>query len=140
MAKLPPSTHIDEQGLRQRVGDEAYYVLRQQGTERPFSGRFHAHFEDGLYSCAACGNPLFTSDVKFDAGCGWPSFMAPVSEQALTTHRDMSHGMVRIEVRCGRCGSHQGHVFDDGPGPNGLRYCINSVAIDFEPADDDQAE
>lgn len=130
---LPPNPHIDDHDLRQRLGDDAYRVLRCQGTERPFSGRYHDHQDSGIYSCAACGQALFRSDMKFDAGCGWPSFMEPLSPDSLSTHRDVSHGMVRIEVRCGRCGSHQGHVFDDGPGPRGLRYCINSVAIDFSP-------
>ncbi|TVR40496.1 MAG: peptide-methionine (R)-S-oxide reductase [Planctomycetota bacterium] len=132
MTSLPPSPFCDDEELRQRLGDEAYFVLRQQGTERPFSGRYYQHAEAGLYRCAACGQALFRSDAKFDAGCGWPSFMEPVSPDALTTHRDASHGMLRIEVRCGRCGSHHGHVFDDGPGPRGLRYCINSVCLDFE--------
>jgi peptide-methionine (R)-S-oxide reductase len=131
MAQLPPSDKINEDELRARVGDLAYDVLRNQGTERPFTSELSAKFDKGHYYCAACGHHLFTSDEKFDAGCGWPSFMTPVSDDALTTHKDISHGMVRLEVRCANCGSHQGHVFDDGPGPTGQRYCINGVAIAF---------
>ena len=134
MAQLPPSDKFDEDELRQRVGDLAYDVLRNQGTERPFTSELNAHFEKGNYYCSACGHHLFASDEKFDAGCGWPSFMTPVNDEALTTHKDTSHGMIRLEVRCANCGSHQGHVFDDGPGPTGQRFCINGVAIDFQPS------
>lgn len=130
--RLPPSPHVDEDELKARVGPAAYHVLREQGTEPPFSGQYHNQVTPGLYRCKACGHPLFRGEDQYVAGCGWPSFTDPVDEQAVTTHRDISHGMVRTEVRCARCGSHQGHVFDDGPGPNGLRYCINSISIQHE--------
>lgn len=103
-----------------------------KGTERAFSGKYNLHFEDGLYKCRACGSELFTSDSKFESGCGWPSFDQQVSPEAVVTFRDTSHGMIRVEILCGRCGSHLGHVFDDGPTETGLRYCVNSVSIDFD--------
>lgn len=111
---------------------EQYRVLRQAGTEPPFSGEYTDATDEGLYRCAACGNPLFRSDAKYHSGCGWPSFYEPVSPDAVEV-LDTSHGMVRTEIRCGRCGSHLGHVFTDGPQPTGLRYCMNSVALDFAP-------
>jgi peptide-methionine (R)-S-oxide reductase len=112
---------------------EQYRVLRQSGTEPPFSGEYTDATADGVYRCAACGNPLFRSDAKYHSGCGWPSFYEPLSPDAVEEVLDMSHGMVRTEIRCGRCGSHLGHVFTDGPQPTGLRYCMNSVALDFAP-------
>lgn len=117
------------------LSDEEYRVMRKKGTERPFSGQYDQHFEKGVYSCRACNAPLFTSEHKFDAGCGWPSFDKDIVEGAITTHRDLSLGMVRTEICCAKCGSHLGHVFDDGPTPTGLRYCVNSVSLSFE---DDQ--
>lgn len=109
-----------------------YYVLRKKGTERAFSGKYNNHKEKGVYTCAACGNEVFTSDTKFDSGTGWPSFFRPVSSKSVRELKDRSMGMVRTEVVCGRCGGHLGHVFDDGPKPTGLRYCLNSVALDFK--------
>jgi peptide-methionine (R)-S-oxide reductase len=124
-----------ENEWQKQLGPEEYRVLRKKGTEHAFSGKYNLHFEEGLYKCRACGNELFTSDSKFESGCGWPSFDRQVSPEAVVKTRDISHGMVRVEILCGRCGSHLGHVFDDGPTETGLRYCVNSVSIDF---DDDQ--
>ena len=118
---------------RQQLTPEQYYVTRAHGTERAFSGPFWNEKRVGMYSCVCCGAPLFDSETKFDSGTGWPSYYRPISEGAVDTEEDRSHGMIRTEVLCSRCGGHLGHVFPDGPEPTGRRYCINSLSLDFEP-------
>jgi peptide-methionine (R)-S-oxide reductase len=125
--------NLSDAEWKERLTPEQYHVLRQAGTERAFGGKYNDNKADGLYLCAACGLELFDSADKYDSGSGWPSFTQPLSPEAVTDHRDTSHGMVRIESRCGRCDSHLGHVFPDGPPPTGLRYCMNSVSLDFQP-------
>lgn len=116
---------------KQILSDEEYYVMRQAGTERPGTGKYNLHFEDGTYKCNACGEPLFESDTKFNAHCGWPSFDKAIPGKVVE-RLDKSHGMIRMEILCANCGSHLGHVFNDGPTETGLRYCVNSVSLDFE--------
>ena len=116
---------------RTELEPEAYRVLRRKGTERPFTGKYYNHKEDGTYSCAGCGKQLFSSDAKFDSACGWPSFWDVADPSRIEFHEDFSHGMQRIEVLCARCGGHLGHLFEDGPPPTGQRYCINSASLSF---------
>lgn len=133
--KQYPIEH-DEAGWRAVLTPEEYRVLREAGTEPPFSGAYVDSEDAGAYRCRGCGNPLFRSETKYHSGCGWPSFYEPVSPGAVEERLDRSHGMTRTEIRCGACGSHLGHVFTDGPEPTGLRYCMNSVALDFESSGD----
>jgi peptide-methionine (R)-S-oxide reductase len=128
-----------ESELRQELGEERYHVLRERGTERAFTGKYWDLKDDGSYHCAVCGEMLFSSKTKYDSGSGWPSFYQPASDQAVRELPDSSHGMLRTEVVCQKCGSHLGHVFPDGPPESGLRYCINSASLDFEKADEGEA-
>ena len=123
-----PKTETD---WKKKLTPEQYHVLREKGTEMPFTGKYDTFFDKGKYKCAACGNVLFTSETKFDSGCGWPAFFA-ANEKSIITKEDNAFGMRRVEVMCKKCGGHLGHVFDDGPEPTGKRYCINSLALDFE--------
>ncbi len=124
---------LSDEEWRKRLSREQYEVLRKHGTERPGSGCFLGTKEPGTYVCAGCGNPLFRSGEKFESGTGWPAFTQPISADAVVTYQDRSHGMSRSEVRCARCDGHLGHVFDDGPPPSGLRYCMNSAALQHVP-------
>jgi peptide-methionine (R)-S-oxide reductase len=126
--------HKTDQEWREQLTPEQYHITRQKGTEPAFSGALYRNHDDGIYRCVACDAELFRSDEKFESGSGWPSFWEPVSPNAVEKHEDNSHGMRRIEVTCSRCGAHLGHVFPDGPEPTGLRYCINSGALNFDKA------
>lgn len=125
---------VDNNELKDILAAQVYNVAREKGTERPFSSKYETSKEIGTYYCAVCGNPLFKSDTKFESGCGWPSFYEPISKTSVIYLKDTSYGMDRTEAECGRCHSHLGHVFHDGPPPTGLRYCINGVVLDFEKA------
>ncbi|HET9747342.1 MAG TPA: peptide-methionine (R)-S-oxide reductase MsrB [Chitinophagaceae bacterium] len=126
--------NLSEDEWKKILPEEVYYIARMKGTERPGTSPFEHLKEKGTYYCAACGNALFKSDTKFDSGCGWPSFYEPISKESIIYTEDRTHGMVRTETQCGRCKAHLGHVFDDGPPPTGLRYCINGVVLDFAKA------
>ncbi len=132
MSNQAPRTEEEWKGI---LTPEQFRVLRQKGTERAFTGEYYKHKEGGIYRCAACGNELFTSEAKFDSGCGWPSFYQALDKDKVDEHVDTTHGMQRVEVTCKACGGHLGHIFPDAPQtPTGMRYCINSVSIKFEPA------
>lgn len=128
--KLP-----DPDALRRRLTDEEWRVTQQKGTERPFTGRYLHNPESGMYTCVCCGQELFASDTKYDSGSGWPSFWLPLAGDRVAVRTDATHGMIRQEVTCAGCGAHLGHVFDDGPQPSGLRYCVNSASLAFKPAE-----
>ncbi len=129
--------NASDEDLARRLTPEQYHVTQEAGTERPFSGRYYANKAPGEYLCVVCGERLFRSGEKYDSGTGWPSFYEPAAAEAVETHQDLSLGQVREEVRCSNCGAHLGHVFPDGPQPTGLRYCINSAALDFKAAQGD---
>jgi peptide-methionine (R)-S-oxide reductase len=129
---MSTNMHKTEQEWRRELSPERYQVMRRKGTEPPFTGQYTYSKEEGVYRCGACGAELFRSDAKFDSGTGWPSFTEPAVAENVELERDYSHGMVRTEVKCARCGGHLGHVFDDGPAPTGKRFCINSCALDLE--------
>ena len=125
-----------EQEWKKLLTPEQFYVLRQKGTEYAFTGQFYKHKEKGVYVCAGCGNELFSSELKYDSGCGWPSFYDELKGGKIKTQTDTSHGMVRTEIMCAKCDGHLGHVFEDGPNPTGLRYCVNSLSLDFKKTDE----
>lgn len=130
---MPEKINKTEQQWKQELTPEQYKILREKGTEPPFSGAYEPCRTAGTYRCAACGQELFSSETKFESGCGWPSFYEPVAGDQVDTHEDNSYGMRRVEVTCSRCGGHLGHVFPDGPRPTGLRYCINSASLKLDP-------
>ncbi len=123
---------LSEKEWKEKLSPEQYHVLREKGTERAFTGKYYMNKEKGVYVCGACGNELFTSEMKFDSHCGWPSFDREIAGGKIKTETDYSHGMIRTEIMCARCGSHLGHLFDDGPTETGQRYCVNSLSLDFK--------
>ena len=129
-----------EEEWKQELSSEQYYVLREKGTERPFTGKLLMTKDKGIYKCAACGNELFTSDMKFDSHCGWPSFDKEIKGGKIITKTDTAHGMVRTEIMCAKCGGHLGHIFDDGPTETGKRYCVNSLSLEFAASDATEAK
>ena len=131
---MTDKVQLSDAEWREKLSPAQYRVLRQAGTERAFTGEYESNKAEGMYTCAGCGAPLFSSETKYDSGSGWPSYTAPIADGAVDEHRDLAHGMVRTEVRCANCEGHLGHVFPDGPqDAGGLRYCINSAALDFAP-------
>ena len=134
--KKQNKNNLSEQEWKEKLTPEEYHILREKGTERPFTGEYDKFYEDGTYKCAGCGTELFSSSSKYDSGCGWPAFYEALPEK-IEESEDNSFGMKRIEITCENCGGHLGHVFNDGPQPSGLRYCVNSISLDFESGDDD---
>ena len=128
-------SNMNDEYWKSKLSKEEYEVLRNKGTERAFTGKYDKHFEKGIYKCSGCGEELFSSDTKYNSGCGWPAFYAPKDNEKITVELDKSHGMIREEILCSNCGGHLGHVFNDGPLPTGQRYCVNSISLDFEKED-----
>jgi peptide-methionine (R)-S-oxide reductase len=132
--------NLSEEEWKERLNSDEYRILRNKGTELPYINKYNKHYEKGIYVCGACGQPIFDSETKYDSGSGWPAFWAPINEQMVATKEDNSMFMTRTEVLCSRCNSHLGHVFKDGPEPTGLRYCVNSLALDFKEEADQSGQ